>query len=146
MLQVTKIFYFEMAHAIHGYSGQCKHIHGHSYELHITVSQKENKDEYIGATGFVIDFKELKLLVMNHVINTLDHKLVLSWEYVSCNPGIHSEKNLFLFSVEPSAENLLLHIKNIILPILPASVNLAALKLFETKDSFASWSRVHEAT
>lgn len=128
-----------MAHAIHGYSGQCRHIHGHSYELHITVSENDKRDHYIDATGFVIDFKELKQLVVDHVIKTLDHKLVLSRDYVSDHPGIHSEENLFLFGAEPSAENLLLYIKKILLIVLPTSVNLAGLKLFETKDSYASW-------
>ena len=139
MLQVTKIFYFEMAHAIHGYSGQCKHIHGHSYELRITVSAKDQSAHYLPATGFVIDFKELKQLVINNVIIALDHKLVLSRDYVSSHPGIHSEENLFLFDVEPSAENLLLFIKNHLQTALPASLHLAGLKLFETKDSYASW-------
>ena len=37
MLLLTKIFDFETAHAIDGYNGMCKNIHGHSYELHVTV-------------------------------------------------------------------------------------------------------------
>lgn len=28
MLTLTKIFHFEMAHAINGYPGSCKNIHG----------------------------------------------------------------------------------------------------------------------
>lgn len=139
MLQVTKIFYFEMAHAIHGYSGQCKQIHGHSYELHITVSANEKNDQYLPGTAFVIDFKELKQLVISNVINMLDHKLVLSRDYISSHPGILSEENLFLFDAEPSAENLLLFIKSILSTMLPPTVNLTGLKLFETKDSYASW-------
>lgn len=47
MLQLTKIFHFEMTHAIHGYSGACKNIRNHSYELHITVSGRETSGEYI---------------------------------------------------------------------------------------------------
>lgn len=60
MLMVTKIFQFEMAHAIYGYPGACKNIHGHSYELHVTVSADYKKRSYIPDTGFIIDFKELK--------------------------------------------------------------------------------------
>ena len=55
MLLVTKIFYFEMAHAIHGYAGACKNIHGHSYELEVTVSGCTTKDEYIPAPVYVPD-------------------------------------------------------------------------------------------
>ena len=44
MISVTKIFNFEMAHALHNYGGPCANIHGHSYILHVTVkSEKEGK-------------------------------------------------------------------------------------------------------
>ena len=48
-----------MAHAIHSYAGACKNIHGHFYELQVTVSGKEWGDEYIPAPAFIFDFKEL---------------------------------------------------------------------------------------
>ena len=37
MIRITKEFKFEMAHALHGYDGLCKNIHGHSYRLWVTV-------------------------------------------------------------------------------------------------------------
>ena len=57
MLSITKIFNFEMAHAINGYDGACKHIHGHSYQLFVSVSFAKNDSEYIAPPGFIIDFK-----------------------------------------------------------------------------------------
>ena len=63
-----------MAHAILGYQGVCKNIHGHSYELHVTVTSGEKNQEYIPAPGFVIDFKELKKIVTAAVIEEFDHK------------------------------------------------------------------------
>ena len=36
-IRITKEFKFEMAHALHGYDGLCKNIHGHSYRLWVTV-------------------------------------------------------------------------------------------------------------
>jgi len=59
VLELTKIFHFEMARAIHSYAGACKNIHGHFYELQVTVSGKEWGDEYIPAPAFIFDFKEL---------------------------------------------------------------------------------------
>ena len=61
MLQLTKIFQFETAHAIFGYQGGCKNIHGHSYELHVTVASPH--DDFIPAPGFILDFKKLKAIV-----------------------------------------------------------------------------------
>ena len=37
MIRITKEFKFEMAHALHGYDGLCKNIHGHSYRLWVTI-------------------------------------------------------------------------------------------------------------
>ncbi len=68
MIPVTKIFHFEMAHATQGYSGECKNIDGHSYELHVSVSSATNEADYIPAPGFLIDFKKLKKLVTESVI------------------------------------------------------------------------------
>ena len=78
MIQITKIFHFEMAHAIHGYEGACKNIHGHSYELHVSVCAANGNRDYIPAPGFVVDFSEIKKIVNKTVIEKFDHKLLLS--------------------------------------------------------------------
>src|SRR6185436_15905320 len=109
MLLLTKIFHFEMAHAIHGYHGQCKNIHGHSYELHVTLSQANKDNQYIPTPGFVIDFKEIKSLVKVEVIEMLDHKLMFSKDFIKANPSFETQDNLVVFEAEPTAENLLLY-------------------------------------
>ena len=128
-----------MAHAIHGYAGACKNIHGHSYELEVTVSGCTTKDEYIPAPGFIIDFKELKQLVTDLIIRMIDHKLVLSQDYISEHPFIRSQENLVILGAEPTAENLLIHFQQILSQALPSDSKLVEMKLYETKDSFARW-------
>lgn len=128
-----------MAHAIHGYAGACKNIHGHSYELEVTVSGCTTKDEYIPAPGFIIDFKELKQIVTDSIIRMIDHKLVLSQDYIAEHPSIRSQENLVMLAAEPTAENLLIHFQQILLQVLPSGSKLVELKLYETKGSFARW-------
>ena len=36
-IRITKKFRFEAAHALYGYDGKCKNIHGHNYNLFVTV-------------------------------------------------------------------------------------------------------------
>lgn len=139
MLQLTKIFHFEMGHAIHGYSGACKNIHGHSYELHVTVSSGEDDKDFIPAPGFIIDFRELKKLVTSTVIETFDHKLVLSRNFLAEYPDFHSQENLVALEAEPTAENLLIYIRLSLKRVLPKGAKLVALKLYETNDSYAEW-------
>lgn len=139
MLSLTKIFHFEMAHAIHGYPGACKNIHGHSYELHVTVSSVYNYKGYIPAPGFVIDFKEIKKLVNTAVIAYFDHKVILSRNFLLEHPSFSSQENLVAWEAEPTAENLLLYIMHILNEKLTDEVKLVQIKLYETKDSYAEW-------
>ncbi|MCW3092323.1 MAG: 6-carboxytetrahydropterin synthase [Ferruginibacter sp.] len=139
MLSLTKIFHFEMAHAIHGYQGACKNIHGHSYELHVTVTAGEENRQYIPSPGFILDFKELKQVVSKTILETLDHKLVLSHSYLNDHTAVLPQENLVTWKVEPTAENLLIYIVQILYKELPKEVKLVKLKLYETKDSYAQW-------
>ena len=142
MLQITKIFRFEMAHAIHGYNGKCKDIHGHSYELHVTVSPTHDHENFLPGTGLIIDFKELKHLVQEGLIKHLDHKLVLSGEYIKTH-SVPRADNLQQWEYEPSAENILIYALRRLSGKLPEHIRLVSLKLFETSDSYAEWINDH---
>ena len=139
MIGLTKIFHFEMAHAIHGYAGDCKNIHGHSYELHITVSSGVEYRSTIPGPGFEIDFKEIKELVKTAVIDHFDHKLLLSRNFLGEHPYFLTQENLVTWETEPTAENLLIYIRQILAKNLPDKINLVRMKLYETKDSYAEW-------
>lgn len=78
MITVTKIFNFEMAHALFNYKGPCADLHGHSYILHVTVKSAKGVGNELISPGFIMDFKELKEIVNSKVIALLDHKLALS--------------------------------------------------------------------
>jgi 6-pyruvoyltetrahydropterin/6-carboxytetrahydropterin synthase len=139
MLLLTKIFHFEMAHAISGYQGLCKNIHGHSYQLHVTVGAPHNEAAYIAAPGFLLDFKELKQIVNKAVVEQLDHKLVLSQQYIAQHAEVTEQENLVVWEAEPTAENLLLYMQQCISKQLPAPVQLLEMKLYETQNSYATW-------
>lgn len=139
MIQITKIFYFEMAHAIAGYEGACSDIHGHSYVLHVTIKGVDTQAGFIPAPGILFDFKELKAIVNTGIIRQLDHKLLLSKDFLKNNKGEISSNNLVSWDVEPTAENMVIFMQSVITQLLPAGICLVSLKLYETKDSFAEW-------
>ncbi len=140
MISITKIFRFEAAHAILHYPGSCAHIHGHSYELQVTVQATQPGDDFLKGLGILIDFKELKSLVQQGAISALDHKLILSKAYLAEVNKNFSEDELLVFEVEPTAENLLIFLRNQIRARLPEGIQLISLKLWETRDSYAEWS------
>jgi len=140
MISITKIFRFEVAHAIHHYPGSCAHIHGHSYELHVSVQEVNSGDNFIPGLGIVMDFKELKSIVQQNAIAMLDHKVILSRSFLVEKKGVFSQDELTVFEVEPTAENLLHFIRISIEGKLPSNVRISSLKLWETRDSYAEWS------
>jgi len=139
VLQVTKIFRFEMAHAIQGYNGACQHIHGHSYELHVSIKSSKKNDDFLDSPGFIFDFKELKQLVNKAIIHKLDHQLTLSEDYLKHHHFMSHFENLIIWKMEPTAENILLYIRNTLQKELPQNVLLHKLKIYETHDSYAEW-------
>ena len=76
-IRLTREFSFEMAHALEGYDGLCRHIHGHSYKLFVTVSGTpcDNPDD--PKYGMVMDFGELKAIVNRLIVDPHDHALVV---------------------------------------------------------------------
>jgi 6-pyruvoyltetrahydropterin/6-carboxytetrahydropterin synthase len=138
MIQLTKVFHFETAHAIHGYDGQCKNIHGHSYELHVTVAADEPVHDYLPAPGFLFDFKDIKKAGLE-IVETLDHKVVLSKAYMAHHPEMQEHENLVVWDFEPTAENILLYVRNVFIQNLPENIRPVKIKIFETKDSYAEW-------
>lgn len=139
MLQITKIFRYEMAHAIHQYNGPCENIHGHSYLLEVTVESRLAHPGFIPPPGFDIDFKMLKKTVQEHILQNWDHALLLSEAYLSQYPHHRNNRNLFVFEAEPTAENMLIYIRREIKKYLPGLVQLKRLRLYETHDSYAEW-------
>lgn len=65
--------------------------------------------------------------------------MLLSEQYLATNKEFTNRENLVAWPMEPSAENILLFIKQQISKALPENVILSHLKLYETKDSYAEW-------
>lgn len=141
MLSLTKIFHFETGHALSEYEGACKNIHGHSYELRVSITTTaKQSDEFLPAPGFIIDFKEIKKIVNTCIVDRLDHMLILSSAYLKKHPNLTGLENLIEWECEPSAENILLFIRKTLLENLPENIKLKKLMLYETKSSFVEWN------
>jgi len=57
-IRITKQFTFETGHALYGYDGKCKNVHGHSYKLSVTVIGSPITDSSNVKFGMVIDFAD----------------------------------------------------------------------------------------
>ena len=140
-IRITKLFHFEMAHALYGYDGPCKNIHGHSYELAVTIIGKVENDKKNPKQGMVLDFSVLKEIVNKLIMEELDHALVLNEN--SPHKKMLNDNSMFekivLTKFQPTCENLLVDFATTIQKHLPKNIKLHHLKLRETPSSYAEW-------
>ncbi len=142
VIRITKHFNFEAAHALYGYDGKCKNIHGHSYQLFVTVIGKPLNNNNHVKYGMVMDFGDLKTLVNKEIICVFDHATILN----NLSPHKNLAKTLsdlahkvVLVNYQPTSENMLIDFAGRLKSNLPNRVELHSLKLYETADSYAEW-------
>lgn len=140
IIRITKEFNFDMAHALDHHQGKCKNIHGHSYQLLVTLKGIPIKKEKASDNGMVMDFGDLKKIVKTNIVDIFDHALVLekSSPFLQ-NDAILSNTKLILVDYQPTSEELIIDFVNIIKPLLPSNVSLTRVFLRETATSYAEW-------
>ena len=141
-IRITKKFSFETGHALYGYDGKCKNVHGHSYKLSVTVIGSPITDLSNVKLGMVIDFTDLKKIVKEEVVDQFDHATVFN----QTTPHIALAKELkdrghhvILVDYQPTSENMIVDFAARIKRRLPEGINFFSLKLQETESSFAEW-------
>jgi len=141
-IRITKHFDFETAHALYGYDGKCKNIHGHSYQLFVTVIGAPINDSEHIKNGMVMDFGDIKALVNKEIIHVFDHATVLnnlSPHKKLAETLTNLDHKVILVNYQPTSENMLLDFAERLKSKLPKSVSLHSLKLYETANSYAEW-------
>jgi len=141
-IRITKQFFFEAAHALYGYDGKCKNIHGHSYNLAVTVIGKPIIDNKHVKNGMLIDFGDLKVIVKNEIVDIFDHATLFNKNTPHLALGntlIQQNHKVILVEYQPTSEMMLIDFAKRIKNKLPADVKLHSLKLHETGTSYAEW-------
>ncbi|TWP30896.1 6-carboxytetrahydropterin synthase [Apibacter muscae] len=142
MIRLTKIFTFETAHALWGYDGKCKNIHGHSYKLYVTIKGNPLEDLNHKKNGMVMDFGDLKSIIKKLIIDPLDHAILLNVnsKHKDLGEKLLLEGHKVVFTpYQPTCENMLLDFASKISSQLPEPIVLTKLKLFETETSYGEW-------
>ncbi|MBQ4502069.1 MAG: 6-carboxytetrahydropterin synthase [Alistipes sp.] len=142
MIRLTKEFSFESAHALWGYDGKCREIHGHSYRLFVTIKGEPISDEQNPKLGMVMDFGELKSIVAREITDRLDHSFVMrrTEQAEALAEAMGSQfTNVVLVDYQPTCENMLIDFAARLKAALPKGIILHSLRLHETATSYAEW-------
>ena len=141
-IRITKQFSFETGHALYGYDGKCKNVHGHSYKLSVTVIGVPNQDQSHVKYGMVIDFTDLKKIVKEEIVDKFDHATVFNQgtPHVELAAELKNRgHHVILVDYQPTSENMVIDFSNKIKSRLPHGISLFSLRLQETESSYAEW-------
>lgn len=141
-IRITKQFTFETGHALYGYDGKCKNVHGHSYKLSVSVIGTPISDSSNVKYGMVIDFGDLKKIVNREIVDVFDHATVFNKN----TPHVELAKelsdrghNVLLVDYQPTSEMMVIDFASKIQALLPENIKLHSLRLQETQTSYAEW-------
>ena len=132
MIYVTRREVFSSAHRLHNTNltveenknlyGKCNNAngHGHNYTLEVIVG-----GEIDPKTGYVVDLKELKTIIIDNVVKKVDHK--------------HLNHDVdFLDGINPTTENFAVKIWEQLVDNIPSG-KLHSVKLYETENNYIEY-------
>ncbi|HAN09625.1 MAG TPA: 6-carboxytetrahydropterin synthase QueD [Clostridiales bacterium] len=141
MVEITKEFTFDAAHMLEGHDGLCKNVHGHTYKLQVTLNGDLKKE--VSSEGMIIDFKDLKNMVKEYVIELFDHSFIYNIENEKEKEigSFLESKGLKTCSIKgrSTCENLvgvIFHKLNI------NNENISSIRLWETPTSFSEYRNI----
>lgn len=138
-IRITREFSFEGAHALKGYDGKCRHIHGHSYKLFVTYIGQTSQIRNHPKSGMVIDFSEIKKIINELIIDPFDHALILRDDSPLGEEIQNEYCNVKIVPFQPTCENLADYFAGILIEREPEGLKLFSIKLHETANSFVEW-------
>ncbi|NQV69851.1 MAG: 6-carboxytetrahydropterin synthase QueD [Pseudohongiella sp.] len=110
---------FAAGHFLRRYQGKCENLHGHNYKVNVSF-QADSLDKADLAIDFTVAKKWLK-----QILDVLDHKCL---------------NDLPMFTEDnPSAEKIAKYIYTEYQKLLPASVKMTKVKIWETDRNAVSY-------
>ena len=132
MIYVTRREVFSASHKLHNPNlsdeenrkifGKCNNPngHGHNYTLEVVIAGEIDEK-----TGYVIDLKLLKTIILENIVSKVDHK--------------HLNLDVdFMKDVNPTTENLAIKIWENLVDKIPSG-KLHSIRLHETENNFIEY-------
>lgn len=135
LVSCTRRIEFDAGHRVIGHENKCKYLHGHRYVLEVTAGAS-NLDKL----GRVVDFGDLKTIIQGWVDDNWDHTIILDKRDQSLGNFVsnYTGQEVYYMDSNPTAENIALHFRKDIIPILLTTnlFRIIKLKLYETPNCF----------
>lgn len=141
---ITKEIEIDMGHRVPNHKSKCRNLHGHRYKIEVGVDDKVIDEKGVSNEGMVIDFSDLKEIMMQKIDAKYDHGLVLydKDDFVEVFMTTRfSEQKLVVIPFIPTAENLAKHWFELLeQPLKKRNIKLSYVKVWETPTSTAIYT------
>ena len=133
MTTVTKTVKFDAAHVLTDHQGLCRNLHGHTYRVDVSVASETDGD-------MVIDFKELKGVLAEVIMDRFDHSFIYNTGSVGESEiaAVVEKHGMRTVAIpfRSTVENLARMFYNELKAKVPG---LSAVKVWETADNVAEF-------
>ena len=151
---ITKEIRIDMAHRVCFHKSKCRSLHGHNYKIEVWVDDKVIDTYWASDFGMVIDFSDLKQIMMEELDERFDHGAVFFNEdpyradlEAMISKGDQNPDKLHFVDFMPTAENLCKHWYNLLEPRLKEfGIAIAHVKIWETVTSTAIYTKENKAS
>ena len=141
---ITKQIEIDLGHRVPNHKSKCKNIHGHRYRIEVGVDDKVIQSVGASDEGMVIDFGDLKEIMMEEIDAKFDHGFVVyeKDEFINIFSSLSNKGMKMLFKdFIPTAENLARHWYDLIkLKLKEKDIKIAHVKVWETPSSTALYN------
>ncbi len=105
---ITKQIEFDAGHRIPNHKSKCRSLHGHRYKVEIGVYGSVNTTVGDSEEGMIVDFGDLKTMLIEKVHDPLDHGFIYYKDDVLLDKMslIDMELKWIIFPYIPTAENI----------------------------------------
>jgi len=144
-LLITKHIEIDMGHRVPNHKSKCRNLHGHRYKIEVGVDDVVITTPGTSDEGMVIDFGDVKKLMMDIIDEKYDHGFVMyhqdEFADIFDRLLLKGQRIIFVPFI-PTAENLAKHWFDLLeAPLKYLKINLHHVKVWETPTSTATFTK-----
>lgn len=145
---VTKEIEIDMGHRVPNHKSKCRNLHGHRYKIEVgvdgnVITEKGSSDE-----GMVIDFGDLKEVMMQTIDAKYDHSFTIYEDDAfrpTFNDFVTQGQKIHFVPFVPTAENLAKHwFEELEYELKDRKIQIEYIRVWETPTSTAYYAREHK--
>ena len=142
-MEITKAIEIDMGHRVPNHKSKCRNLHGHRYKIEVGVDDKVITTLGASDEGMVIDFSDLKQIMMDEIDAKYDHSFTMydGDDFRGSFMRLYNKgQKINFIPLIPTAENLAKHWYHSLEDKLSdRNIKLKHVKVWETPSSTATY-------